>query len=281
MSASMLAGASAISLPPLPFPPLFPPSLPIVHAAVPGFGPTTGGNVVLLIGANFSGATSVTFGGAPATILSQDPIGLTIVVLAPAHAAGSVPVIVTTGVGSSSPANYTYIGVPTPPTAASITPVSGPTSGGTAFTITGTNLSGATVLFGALPALGVTVNPAGTSLSGTTPPGLAGNTPVTVITTSGTTTVPGGFTYTAPAPVALTITPATGPVVGGTLFVLAGSNLGGATVTVGGAPATSVTVDPTGSILAGTTPAGTAGNQPVVVTTASGSATVPGGFTYA
>lgn len=280
MSASML-GASAISLPPLPFPPIFAPSPPSVLAAVPGFGPTTGGNVVLLIGANFSGATSVTFGGAPATILSQDPIGLTIVVLAPAHAAGSVPVIVTTPVGSSAPANYTYIAAPTPPTAASIIPASGPTSGGTAFTITGTNLSGATVLFGALPALGVTVNPGGTSLSGTTPPGLPGNTPVTVITTSGTTTVPGGFTYTAPPPVALTITPATGLAAGGTLFVIAGSNLSGATVTVGGAPATSVTVDPTGSVLFGTTPSGTVGNQPVVVTTASGVATVPGGFTYA
>lgn len=282
MSLPVLPGLPSIpglpNIPGLPIP--LPPVPPVLLVAVPPTGPTTGGNVVLLVGLGLSPATSVSFGGTPATIVSQDPLGVLTVVTAPPHAAGTVQVTVTTAAGTSNPVNYTYAGALTPPTATAITPATGPTSGGTPFTITGTNLTGATVLFGALPATSVVVDPGGTSLTGVTPPGVAGNTPVTVITLAGTATVPGGFTYTAAAPTATAIIPATGPAAGGTPFVITGSNLTGATVTIGGVPATGVTVDPTGTVLLGVTPAGVAGNAPVVVTTGSGSATVAGGFTY-
>ncbi|MFK4146372.1 IPT/TIG domain-containing protein [Streptomyces sp. NPDC004065] len=255
---------------------------PTLFAAIPGFGPTAGGNTVLLIGANLGGATSVTFGGTPATILSQDPLGFLITVAAPPHAAGNAPVVVTTPAGASTPANYTYVAPPVtpPPTVAGIVPSSGPTSGGTPFTIVGTDLTGASVTFGGVPATAVNVI-GGVLLTGLTPAGAAGNVPVQVTTPAGSATVPGGFTYVAPAPPAATaITPATGPAAGGTPFVITGSNLSGAQVTFGGVPATNVVVDPTGTFAAGLTPAGAAGNAAVVVTTPAGSATVPGGFTY-
>ncbi|MEU9064750.1 IPT/TIG domain-containing protein [Streptomyces sp. NPDC048430] len=263
---------------------LLPPVLtqPNLFAAVPGFGPTTGGNVVLLIGANLGGATSVTFGGTPATIVSQDPLGILLTVIAPAHAAGNVPVVVTAGAVASTPANYTYVAVVTPPPIVlAITPPSGPVAGGSAFTIIGANLTGASVSFGGVPATNVNVL-AGVLLTGVTPPGPAGLVSVQVTTAGGTTTVPGGFTYVGSAlPSAVSITPASGPAAGGTPFAITGSHLVGATVTIGGAAATNVVIDPTGVVLAGVTPAGTVGNAAVVVTTAAGTSTVPGGFTYA
>ncbi|MDQ0956317.1 uncharacterized membrane protein (DUF485 family) [Streptomyces sp. B4I13] len=255
---------------------------PMLIGAVPGFGPTTGGNSVLLLGTNLGGATSVTFGGTPATIVSQDLFGLMITVIAPPHAAGNVPVVVTTAAGASNPANYTYVGpvVSAPPSVLVFTPPFGPTTGGTPFTIVGTNLTGASVTFDGVPAVGVNVI-AGVVLTGVTPPHAAGNVAVVVTTASGSATVAGGYTYVGlPLPTAVSITPAVGAAVGGTPIAIIGTNLAGASVTIGGVPATGVVVDVTGTVLAAITPAGVAGNAAVVVTTPAGSVTVTGGFTY-
>jgi hypothetical protein len=281
-----------MSTPVLPFPPisipglpgLFPAGPPLLLVAVPASGPTAGGNIVLLVGLNLSGTTGVSFGGTPATVISSDPLGLTAVVLAPAHAAGTVPVTVTTATGTSNAVNYTYVGSPPAvPTASAIVPATGPATGGTAFTVTGTNLTGAIVLFNGLPATAVAVNAAGTSLTGITPAGLPGSATVTVITPAGSAAVPGGFTYTAAVPglpVVVSLLPVTGTVLGGTAIVITGSNLTGASVTIGGAPVTGVSVNAAGTVLVGLTPAGAAGNAAVVVTNAAGSVTVPGGFLY-
>jgi len=77
------------------------------------------------------------------------------------------------------------------------------------------------------------------------------------------------------------VTPATGPLAGGTDIVIVGTNFGGVVgVTVGGAAATLVKVlDETR--LTCRTPAGTAGAKDVVVTDDSGPVTRVGGFTYA
>ncbi|MEU1853376.1 IPT/TIG domain-containing protein [Streptomyces sp. NPDC019990] len=268
-------------LPGLPLPPIL--TQPMLFAAVPASGPTTGGNIVLLIGFNLSGATSVTFGGTPATILSQDPSGILLTVVAPPHAAGTVPVVVTTPAGASTQVNYTYVAPPVPPlpTVIALTPPSGPTTGGTPFTIVGTNLTGASVTFNGAPATNVNVI-GGVLLTGVTPAGAAGNATVQVTTPAGSVTVPGGFTYVAPPPPTVTaLTPVTGPIAGGTPFVITGSNLTGASVTFGGTPATNVVVTANGTVLVGLTPPGASGNATVQVTTPAGSATVPGGFTYA
>ncbi|MEU3982908.1 IPT/TIG domain-containing protein [Streptomyces sp. NPDC026672] len=272
MSAELISG--------LPLPPVL--TQPTLFAAVLGFGPTSGGNAVLLIGLNLNGATSVTFGGTPATIVSQDPSGVLLTVTAPPHAPGNVPVVVTTPAGTSNPAGYTYVGppVPPPPTVLAITPPAGPTAGGTPFTIVGTDLTGASVTFNGVAATSVNVI-GGVLLTGVTPAGTAGNATVQVTTVAGSATVPGGFTYIAPPPPVVTaITPPIGPSAGGTPFVITGSALTGAGVTFGGTPAANVVVTANGTVLVGLTPAGAAGNVAVTVTTPSGSATVPGGFTY-
>ena len=102
-------------------------------------------------------------------------------------------------------------------------------------------------------------------------------------TVSGIATVPGGFTYTLVLPglpVVVSLVPATGPVLGGTAIVITGTNLTGASVTIGGVPVTGVSVNVGGTVLVGVAPAGAIGIAPVVVTNASGSVTVPGGFLY-
>ncbi len=87
----------------------------------------------------------------------------------------------------------------TGPNISSISPTSGPSSGGTSVTITGTNfVSGATVLFGGAAATGVTVSSA-TQIRATTPAHSAGAVDVQVRNPDGqTATRTGGFTFIAP-----------------------------------------------------------------------------------
>ena len=81
------------------------------------------------------------------------------------------------------------------PTVTSIVPTSGPTAGGTAVTITGTNLiAGATVALGGSAATSVVVVNA-TTITAVTPSHAAGAVNVVVTTASGTGTLPGAFAY--------------------------------------------------------------------------------------
>ena len=83
-----------------------------------------------------------------------------------------------------------------------------------------------------------------------------------------------------PAPVLTSVTPTQGPATGGTQLTLTGSNLAGATVTVGGRAATNLFYNAAGTQILATTPPGTAGPATVTVTTPGGSGSLPGGFTY-
>ncbi len=78
------------------------------------------------------------------------------------------------------------------------------------------------------------------------------------------------------------VSPNIGGVGGGTLLTLTGRNFAAlATVTVGGLPCVSVTVDPFGMSLTCVTPPGTLGLKDVTISTVTGSDTLPGSFTYA
>ncbi|MFL6214057.1 MAG: IPT/TIG domain-containing protein [Blastocatellia bacterium] len=86
------------------------------------------------------------------------------------------------------------------PSVSSISPTSGPSSGGTSVTISGANfLSGATVTFGGTSAINVIVSNS-TTITATTPANTTGAVDVTVTNTDGQSgTLANGFTYTAPA----------------------------------------------------------------------------------
>ena len=165
------------------------------------------------------------------------------------------------------------------PTVTAISPSQGPTTGGTAVSITGTNFTGATaVTIGGAAATGVTVVNS-TTITATAPAGAAGTASVLVTTAGGTNTANTLYTYVAPPTVAA-ISPTQGPTTGGTAVTITGTNFTGATsVTIGGAAATGVTVV-NSTTITGTTPAGTIGAKNVVVTTPGGTATGTGLFTY-
>ena len=191
-------------------------------------------------------------------------------------------IIATTSAGDSLTASNTntgwrFIGVPT---IKKVSPTSGTTLGGTAFIITGTNLTGATsVTVGGVAATSVVVVSA-TSITAQTPAGKAGAKSVAVTTAGGTATKAKAFTYVVPVPTITSIAPTSGTTLGGTAFTITGTNLTGATrVKVNGVAATNVVVVSATSITA-KTPKGTAGAKSVTVTTAGGTATKAGGFTY-
>jgi hypothetical protein len=194
----------------------------------------------------------------------------------PAHAAGAVSVVLTTTGGSATKASgFTYVAAPT---ITSISPNSGGTAGGTAVTITGTNLTTTTgVTFGGVAATAVTVVSA-TSVTCNTPAGAAGAVDVVLSTGSGSVTSTNGFTY-GTAPTIITIVPSSGPIAGGSVTIN-GANLSTTSgVTFGGVAATGMTA--TATSISCTAPAHAAGAVDVVVNTlASGSATAIGGYTY-
>lgn len=155
-------------------------------------GPLAGGNTISLSGTGLSTATSVSFGGVTATPTVVNDNQLTVTVPA-GTAAGPVGVSVTTAGGTNNGLSYTYID---DPTIATVTPTSGPTSGGTAVTITGTHLDSTdSVTFGGTPAPFSVINT--TTLSAVTPPGAAGAADVTVTNPAGSDTAVGAFTYVA------------------------------------------------------------------------------------
>jgi hypothetical protein len=155
-------------------------------------------------------------------------------------------------------------------TLSAITPSSGPTAGGTAVTITGTNLTGAmAVTFGGTAALSYTVNSA-TQITAATPAHAAGAVDVAVTTPGGTATSTGGYTYVPPPPTITTVAPGSGSTLGGTAVTITGTGfVSGATVTLGGVAATSVAV-PSATTITAVTGAHAAGKVDVVVTNPGG-----------
>ena len=80
---------------------------PTITSLTPTSGPATGGTLVTITGTNLTGASSVTFGGTAGTIRSDSSSQIS--AKAPAHAAGSVAVAVTTSHGSATaPVDFTY-----------------------------------------------------------------------------------------------------------------------------------------------------------------------------
>ena len=170
-------------------------SAPAVSGVSPTAGPTTGGTSVTIAGNNLGGATAVDFGSTPATITGDTASSIT--ATAPAGT-GTVDVTVTTANGTSATSaadQFTYVAAPV---VTGISPTTGSPTGGTSVTITGSDLSGATVAFGSAAAT-VTADSA-TSVTATAPAG-TGTVDVTVTTAGGTsaTSAADQFTYgTAP-----------------------------------------------------------------------------------
>lgn len=164
---------------------------PFKQSLGPTSGSTAGGETVTITGTGLATATSVAFGANTAvpTVVSDSQI----TVAAPAGTAGSVGVSVTTAGGTNNGLSYTYVDAPT---ATTVTPDSGPASGGTAVTIGGTGLTSTTqVTFDGTPAPFTVLSD--TAVSAVTPPGTPGAVDVVVTNSAGSATITDGFTYVA------------------------------------------------------------------------------------
>ena len=144
----------------------------------------------------------------------------------------------TPGGSSSLEGAFTYYEAPR---ILSVSPASGPTTGGTQVTITGTNLDATAIVRMGANATNITVIDSNTVIV-TTPPGTVGPKVLSLTTPGGFHQIPAGFSYHAP-PTITSVVPNVGRSTSDTQVTITGTNLYGTTsVMVGDVEATSVTV---------------------------------------
>jgi len=259
-------------------------SPPVVTGISPNTGSDAGGNTVTISGSGFSAGSTVSFGtvpGADPTVVNSTML----TVIAPPGTDGTVNVTVTNPAGTSATSSadrYTYL---SPPVVTAVSPARGSESGGTIVTITGSGFTGTTAVdFGTVPASNVIVA-SDTSLTAVVPPtASAGSVDVTVTNPLGTsgTSPADQYSYVA-APAVTGVSPASGPLAGGTVVTITGAGFTGATtVHVGTAVADFTVVNDTTITLTTPGDGSSTGAVDVTVTTAGGtSATGPADqYTY-
>ena len=150
-----------------------------ISAVLPSSAPLAGGSTVTIHGAFLADPTGVTFGGLAATSftgLTADSVSAVV----PAGVAGSVPVVVTTSAGPSSPGSLIYTNAPI---VTAVSPNTGSPTGGTSVTISGLQLAGATAVdFGTAPA--PITSDTGSSITTTSPAGAAKGVVNVIVTNS-------------------------------------------------------------------------------------------------
>ncbi len=158
-----------------------------------------------------------------------------------------------------------------PPAVTRLSAKTGPATGGTIVTITGTNFTRSSIVrFGPTAASSVVVNST-TSITATSPPGTTGATEVSVQTPNGQSAVTKKARFTYEAPTVTGVTPATGPVSGGTSLTVTGSGFAVGTSTIfkfGKHPGTGVTCASTTECTVVSPPASVPGTVDVRATVA-------------
>ncbi|HLX62908.1 MAG TPA: IPT/TIG domain-containing protein, partial [Planctomycetota bacterium] len=184
---------------------------PQITSITPITGSNVGGSGMTINGANFDLDATVQFimpsgGGATANALHVVWVSSQLLMCQwpaanPITYTGTADMTVNNvalGTSGSATAIFTYT-ASSPPTVTSVSPLSGPTAGGTLVTVTGTNFSPtSTVTIGGVAATNVTIN-SNTQLTLRTPVGTTGQADV-VVTNPDTTsnTLTGGYTYINP-----------------------------------------------------------------------------------
>jgi hypothetical protein len=240
------------------------------------------GITLTVSGGNFTSDAVVKWNGASLTTTYVGSTQLTATVPASLlTAAGTATVTVTESGGASTGVAFAINAAA--PSIAGISPAQGPSAGGTAVNITGSNFTGVSaVKFGAAAATSFTVISAN-SITAYSPLGSAGTVDIQVVTPSGSsaTGVNDQFTYSA-APTVTAISPSTGKLAGGTTVAISGFNLAQATsVSFGSNADAGFTVNSSTSITA-VSPPGSAGTVDIRVVTPGGESAISGAdqFTF-
>lgn len=233
----------------------------------PAVGSTCAPTPVSLRGANLAKVTSVMFGDAPAQfqVVNDEEIA----VQSPPGNQGSVPVVVRIGEGESNAVAFEYVA--SVPVVENVDPLEGPTTGGTAVTLTGNGLGCVQeVRFGSVPATDLRL--ASADELGVVAPGQAGGTVPLFVDGA---LVPFDFTYTPPLPIVAAVAPACGPVTGGTPVIISGTGLEGATEVRFGGFAVAARPDPDsgGTRVSAVTPSGLEDGVSVSIVTLTGAST--------
>ncbi len=240
-------------------------SAPTITSFTPSSAPIASN--VVITGTNFTGTTSVSFGGIPATSFTVfSPTSITAKV--PNGNSGSITV--SNQAGTASLAGFTFLPAPT---LSSFSPSTG--IAGTTITITGTNLNGVTdVICGTVHATSFTM------ISPTTLTAILGNGSTTdlnskiIVTTTGGIANISGFTFFAP-PRIDSFLPAVATT--GSVINLIGINFIGATeIKIGGVISTPITVNNSG----GTAVLGNGASGYITLTNPAGTATSRSPITF-
>jgi choice-of-anchor C domain-containing protein len=254
------------------------PAVPAVTSLSESTGPSGGGTTVTVLGTGFTPASTVTFGGTAAqSVTYLSPQALTVV--SPAGS-GLVDVVVDTAGGHSATSAADQFFYGSAPTVTGVNPASGPATGESTVTISGTGFTGATAVgFGGEPASSFTVV-SDTEIQAVAPAAMAGNVDVEVVTPAGGSAQSQADQYTYDSV-------GTAPVItsADSTTLTAGAS-GSFTVTTTGDPAAAITERgtlPSGvtftdngdgtATLSGTPAAGTGGTYPLTITASNG--TVP------
>jgi IPT/TIG domain len=252
---------------------------PAVFGVSPNAGPSTGGTTVSISGSGFSTASQVTFGGVAAGFFINNDASIT--ATAPAHAAGTFDVTVTSPGGTSATSAVDLYTYDARPTVTSVSPTAGPTTGGNTVTINGTNfLSSASVSFGGTGSASITFVSA-TRLKAVAPPHAAGMVDVTVTTPGGTSAASAADHYSYDArPTVSSLSPVAGSTTGGNTVTINGTNfLAGAGVKFGATASATVTFV-SATQLKAVAPAHATGTIDLTVTTPGGTSAIVAGDHY-
>jgi IPT/TIG domain-containing protein len=189
---------------------------PTIDSITPNHGPTTGGTAIVIVGNNFgtNQSVSVTFDGVPVTVLDNNHTHISLIT--PVGTGSAIIQLTVDGKINSTTFSYDS------PSITTITPNSGPTTGGTSLIIVGEHFGpngSATVTFDGVAATILTHNHTHILLE--TPHGTGSA--VVQVTVDGVSDTD-VFNYDAPS--ITTLTPDHGPTSGGMFMTIVGQNFG-------------------------------------------------------
>ena len=212
-----------------------PPSL---AGVFPEYGPAGGGDSVTVLGANFQNGALVFFDGISIPVTEAQGSGL-LTVTTVAHAVGSVDIAVVNPDGQTAYLNDGYVFFVNPPFIGAISPNEGPTTGGSAVTISGSGfVAGLKVYWDGNLQGGLIVSPPD-EIQLTAPPHDVGKVTLTVLNPDGlSATMVEAFEYfepeELPPPKLIGLSPIHGSSVGGYDVIITGDHfLSGAKVGFG------------------------------------------------
>jgi hypothetical protein len=199
------------------------PFVPVISNVSPSFLPLGGGQVTVT-GANFSTSNQLSLRGVTLSFTIVN--GATITFTAPSDGAGSFDLAIRNPVGTYTLSSaITYV---LAPTLSTNSPTLGTTNGGTIVTLTGANLLGTSRVNLGTTTVSFTVI-SDSKIRFTTPATSAAVVDIGVVTAGGPATLSNGIEFTSSAliPVITSITPATGPIAGGTTVTVIGQFFSG------------------------------------------------------